>query len=137
MLGVARCDELSAAVRFGRIDYAVLVDRIGFGVLGVLPLRRRRCAESRNFDDFIAEMHVRQPESATDEPAIAKQAPDFVRQRVRRHVEILRSDAEEQITDRATDQKALITCVFEAIKHLQRVRRYRRPRYRMLGARDH
>ena len=113
---------------------APLALRIGIGILGILPLRRRGRAKSRHFDDFLAEMHVRQAKAPADQAAIAKQAPHLFRQGVGRHVEVLRRDAQQQIAHRAAHQKCLISRLFEPVQHFQGVRRDRRTRYRMLRA---
>jgi len=107
------------------VRHTPLIHRIRFDILRILPLRRGRRAESRNLDDFMAEMHVRQAKTPADEAAIAKQAPDLFRQGVGGHVEILRRDAQEQVADRPTDQKPLITRLLEAVEDFQGVRRDR------------
>ena len=137
VLGIVRRSELGARASAGGVGHCrLLIVRIRFAVLRVLPLRRRRRAESRHLDDLLAEMHVRQAKAPADEAAIAKQAPHLFGQGIGRHVEVLRGDAEQQVADRPADQKPLITRLFEAVEDFQGVRRDRRTRNRMLGARD-
>jgi hypothetical protein len=107
------------------VDAVVLVDR---GVRG---------AKRRDFDDFVAEAHMREMEAAADQPAVAEQLLDLVGMRVGRDVEVLRMQAEQQIAHGAADQKGLKTGVAQPVKHFERVGRNVRARDRMLVARDH
>ena len=135
MLGIGRRRELRRSSPRGSAPASA--PRFGIHFLDILAFRRRRGAESRHFDDFVAEMHMRQAKAPADQAAIAKQPPHLFRQRIGRHVEVFRRNAQEQVAHRPADQKSLITRLFEAIKDFQGVRRYRCARYRMLGARDH
>ena len=47
--------------------------------------RPERC----HFDDLPSEMYVRQPETPSDQAAVAEQLTDFLRGCIRGHVEIL------------------------------------------------
>jgi len=52
---------------------------------------------------------MRQAKTAADEAAIAKQPPHILGQRVGCHIEILRSQAKQQIAHGAAHQKRLIS----------------------------
>ena len=110
--------------------------RVGIGILGIFPFRRRGRAKGRHLDDFLPEMHVSETKAPADQAAIAKQVPHLFRQGVGRHVEILRRDTQQQIADRPAHQKSLVSRIFEPVQHFQGVGRDRRTRYRMLRAGD-
>ncbi len=61
----------------------------------VLSLRRGRRAKGRHFDDFLAEMHMREAEAAADEAAVAEQAAHFLGQRVGGHIEVFGGDPQQ------------------------------------------
>jgi hypothetical protein len=67
------------------VDAVVLVDR------------RVRGPKRRDFDDLVAEAHMREMEAAPDQPAVAEQLLDLVRMRVGRDIEVLRVQAEQQV----------------------------------------
>src|SRR5690606_6219667 len=61
-------------------------------------------AEGRDLDDLAPEHHVRQPEAASDQAAVAEQRLDLFRSGVGGHVEVLGMPADQQIADGAADQ---------------------------------
>src|SRR6185312_12049704 len=63
-------------------------------------------AKGRHLDDLGPEHHVRKPETAADQAAIAKQLLHLVRRGIGGDVEILRRDPEQQVAHGATDQMA-------------------------------
>ena len=67
-------------------------------------------------------MHVCEAEAASDQATVAKQSAHLLGQRVGCDVEVLRTDAQEQVADAATDEERLITGILEAIQHLERGR---------------
>ena len=86
------------------VEHAVadLVDAVVLVHLGV------RGAERRDLDDLGAEAHVRKVEAASDQPAVAEQLADLLGVRVGRDVEVLRAQAEQQVTHRTADQEGLV-----------------------------
>ena len=64
----------------------------------------------------------RQPESAAHQATVPKQPLNLFRQRIRRDIEILRLDAQEQIAHAAPNQKRHVASIAEPVKHAQRVR---------------
>jgi len=65
-------------------------------------------AKRRDFNDLFTETDVREPESASDQAAIAEQRPNLFRMGVRGDIEILRVQAEQRISHAASDQERLI-----------------------------
>ena len=66
---------------------------------------------------------MRQPEASADETAVAEQPAHLLGQRVRGNVEILRFQAEQQISHAAADQECLEAALAQAIEHSQGVGR--------------
>ena len=95
-----------------------------------------RRPERRNFDDIHAEAHMGEMEASADETAIAEQLLHLLRVRVRRNVEVLGFEADQEVPDRASHKEGLVTRVLQPIKDLQRIRRDMGPRDRMLCARN-
>ena len=96
----------------------------------------RRSAKGRHFDDFPPEAHVGKPESAPDEAAVPEQRLDFLRRRVRGHVEVLGLPLEQQVSYTATDEIRLVSRLIQCIEDLQRAAADVRPRYVVRGPRN-
>jgi hypothetical protein len=137
--------EHQALVHFGffviRVVDQFVIDvvvEIGRGWLGevLVDLRRAHGAERGDLDDLATEEHMRQPESATDEPAVAERAFDFFRRRAGGDVEILRRNTDQKVAYAAADEEGLVAGLAQAIEHTQGIRRDRRARYGMFGTGD-
>ena len=76
----------------------------------------------RSLNDLAAKKHMRQAKPSAHEPAIAKQLSDLLRQGIRRDVEILRLDANEEVADTPAHEKCHETGIPQAIEHSQRIR---------------
>jgi hypothetical protein len=68
------------------------------------------------------EIHVRQPETASDEPAVPEDAPHLARHRAGRDVEVLGSPAREKVPDAPAHQVRLVPVLQQPVHHLQRIR---------------
>ncbi|CAM2144817.1 hypothetical protein PT2222_160170 [Paraburkholderia tropica] len=112
----ARVDVVRLAVEF--VAAHALGRRGRFG-------GRRRCiderAESRDFDDFLAELHVHDLEAAADDARAAEQLLHLVGRGVRGHVEVLGRDAEQQVAHRAADDERAKTRLLQAFGHAHSV----------------
>ena len=93
-------------------------------------------AERGDLDDLRAEAHVREVEAATDQAAVPEELADLLRMGVRRDVEILGVQAEQQVAHRPADQERLVARVLEPVEDLQRVRGDVGARDGVPGARD-
>jgi hypothetical protein len=78
-------------------------------------------AERGDFDDFCAELDVREAEAASDNPAVPKELFDLVGLRGCPHVEVLRTTAEKQVADRSTHEIGDMPVLVEPIKHFEGV----------------
>ena len=78
-------------------------------------------AEGGDLDDLAAEDHVRQPEAAADQAAVAELLLDLLGRGVGGHVEVLRVMADQQVAHGAADQIGRKTRITQAIKHAQSV----------------
>ena len=92
--------------------------------------------ERRDLDHLRAELDVRQPEAAADDPAVPEQLLDLIRMRRRADVEVLRPAAEQQIADAAADQVGDVVALPQPVEDFQGVRIDVAARERVLGARD-
>src|SRR5690606_34299840 len=88
----------------------------------VLVVRIVQRAERGYLDDLAAETHVYQPEAPADQPAVAEQGLDFLRQRVGGDVEVLGFAAEQQVAHAAADQVGLVARAVQPVQDLERVR---------------
>jgi hypothetical protein len=80
---------------------------------------------------------VREAEAPPDQPAVAEQLLDLLRQRVGGDVEILGRDAKQQVAHATADEIGLEARVLEPVQHAQRVRRDMLTGDRVLVATDH
>ncbi len=114
----------------------------GFGGAGVGQLSLGRDAgvdlppERRDLDGLGAELDVRQPEPAADDPAVAKELLDLVGMGGRPDVEVFRTSFEQQVTNAPTDEVRDVIMLVEPVKDLESVGidlatgdRVRGPRY--------
>ncbi len=102
-------------------------DRL-FGLRG-----RAGCAEGRHFDGLAAKEDMRQTKPPADQTAVAEQLADLLRQCVRGDIEILRSEAQQQIADTAADQEGLEAPLAQPIQHAQGIGGDVRTGNRVLG----
>ena len=111
-------------------------DGRGHAVLHDFLARLHLAAERRDLDDLRAELHVREPEAAADDPAVPEQLLDLIRMRRRADVEVLGPAAEQQVADAAADEIGDVVELAQPVENLQRVRIDVAARERVLGARD-
>src|SRR6185295_3216458 len=90
----------------------------------------------RDLDRLFAELDVREPEPAADDPAVSKQPLDLIRMRVGADVEVLRAAAEHQIANAAADQIRGVAVLIEPVEHAQRIGIDVPSRDRMIRARE-
>ncbi len=83
-------------------------------------------AESRGFDDFLAELHVHDLEPAADDAGAAEQLLHLVGRGVGCDVEVFRLDAEQQIAHRAADDKRAMPASLQTFGDANRVPRDQR-----------
>ena len=76
-------------------------------------------AEGRDLDDLPAHAHVREPESAADEPAAPEQPAYGLRRRAGRDVEILRLEAQQQIPNASTDEIGAVTGLGQRLENFE------------------
>jgi hypothetical protein len=94
----------------------------GFGLRRlVLGARRHLAAERRDLDGFRAELHVREPEAAADDPAVPEQALHLIRVGGGPDVEVLRPAAQQQVADAPAHEVRRVIELCEAVEHLERV----------------
>ena len=96
----------------------------GFAVVLVHALRHHRhagCAKCRHLDDLVPEADVREPEAPADQPAVSKQPPHLFGRRIRRNVEVLRDDPDQEVAHASADEEGLVARVPEAIENLEGV----------------
>jgi len=93
-------------------------------------------AEGGHLDDLAPEHHMRQPEAATDQPAVAELLAHLFGRGVGGDVEVLGMAADQQVTHCAADQIGLETGIPQAVEHAQRVRADVLARDGVLVARD-
>ena len=92
--------------------------------------------ERRDLDDLVAELDVREPEAAADDPAVAEQLLDLIRVGRRADVEVLGTARQEQVAHAAADEIRDVIELTQAVENLQRVGVDVAARDRVLGARD-
>ena len=104
----------------------------------LLRLGRARdlLAERRDLDRLGAEADVRQPEAATDDPAVAEEALDVVRMSARPDIEVLRTTMEEQIAYAAPYEIGLEIGGVQAIEDAEGIGVDVLPREAMFAPRD-
>ena len=90
-------------------------------ISGVSSDARHVPAERRDFDRLVAELHVRQPEAAADDPAVAKELLDLVRMRRGADVEILRPAVQQQVAHAPADQVRDVIVFVKPIQNFERV----------------
>ena len=76
--------------------------------------------ESGHFDDFPAEADMRQPEPASDQPAVGKQGPHFFGMCVGRNIEILGMQLKQRIPYAAAHEKCLKPGFVQPVQYLER-----------------
>ena len=92
------------------------------GTVGDRQLFRRQLPpECGDFDGLLAEPHVCEPESPSDDPAVSKQSLDLIRVRGGADIEVLRSAPEKEITDAAADEVRDEAVLMEPIEHAEGV----------------
>jgi hypothetical protein len=96
----------------------------------------RLAAERRHFDDHVLKDDVHQAEAAADDAAVAEEAADLARMRVRGDVEVLRLPAHQQIAHAAAAQVRAVAAAMQPVEDLEDVFGYAPARDRMLAAVD-
>src|SRR5690606_17611659 len=76
-------------------------------------------AERGHLDDLAPEHHVRQPEAAPDQTAIAEQRLHLLRGGVGGDVEVLGLEPHQQVADRATHQVGFVPALAQPVQHPQ------------------
>ena len=79
---------------------------------------------------------MRQTEAPPDEAAIAKQLANLFRMRVGSHVEVLGTEAGQQVAHSAAHEKRLVPATLQTVKDLERVAGNARSAERMLRPAD-
>jgi hypothetical protein len=74
------------------------------------------------FHDFILELEMGQPETATYEKAIAKKPPDLAGCGIRAYVEVLGGSPQEQVAHTATNQVGNEAACMESVEGAQGIR---------------
>ena len=82
---------------------------------------RDLAAERGDLDRLGAELHVREPEAAADDPAVAEEPLDLVRMRGGADVEVLRPAPEQQVADAAADEVGDVVELPQPVEDLQGV----------------
>ena len=103
------------------VEILIVEDRgvhdVLLGVIHFIGDRRTaRGAEGRDLDDLATEEDMRQTETSADQPAVAEEALDLLRQRVGRDIEILGLQADHQVADTTADQKGRESRLAQAIE---------------------
>src|SRR3970040_1496051 len=90
-------------------------------------------AKRRDLDRLGAEAHVRQPEPASDDPAVPEQLLDLVRMGGGADVDVFRAPREEETANAPANEVGGVARLIEAIQHFERVGVDVPPRNRVLG----
>ena len=93
-------------------------------------------AERRDLDHLGAELDVREPEAAADDPAVPEQLLDLIRMRRRADVEVLGPAPEQEVANAAADQIGDVVGLPQPVEHFQRVGVDVAARERVLRARN-
>src|SRR5690606_1371461 len=78
-------------------------------------------AEGGDLDDFPPEHHVREPEAAPDQAAVAEQRLDLLRGGVGGDVEVLGAAAHQQVAHGPAHQVGAEAGIAEAVEHPERI----------------
>ena len=107
-------------------------------VLGVLGLRGalRLAPERGDLDCHVLKEDVHQPETPADDAAVAEEAPDLHRMRVRGHIEVLRRPVHQQIAHAAAAQVGPIAAAMKTVEDFENVLRDAAAGDRVIGAID-
>jgi len=142
-----RVDREVAAKRvfFRRAEGVVVMDEVAaFGGRRIrrrhavgddLFARRQLTPERCDLDDLGAELDVREPEAAADDPAVPEQLLHLRWMRGRADVEVLGPAAEQQIADAAADEIRDVIGFAQPVEHLEGVGVDVSTRDRVLGPR--
>ena len=94
-------------------------------------------AEGGDFNDFAAEVHVHQLETAANHAGIAEFGPNLLRGGAGGHVEVFRFKVQQQVAHAATDQIGLVAGLLQAFDHADGVTADFTALDRMLAAAQH
>ena len=103
--------------------------------VGVL-IALRLAAERGHLDEHVLKDDVHETEAAADDAAVAEEAPDLSRMRVRGDVEILRRSLHQQIAHAAAAQVRAVAAAMQPVENLENVLRNAPPRNGMVAAVD-
>jgi hypothetical protein len=88
----------------------------------MIARRFRHTPERGDFNQCTGLAHVGQPESPADQPAPGKDVLDFLGRGAGCDIEVLGRLAEQQVTDAAADDEALVTCFLQFTNNFTRMR---------------
>jgi len=111
----ALAGEFRAVIGAGRVFDRVVGGFRVDGQLGGIDLT----PECRDLDRLRAELDVREPEAAPDDPAVAEELLDLMRMRRGADVEVLRAPAEQQIANAAADQVRDVMMFVQTVEDLE------------------
>ena len=130
-VGVVALDEPIALPARVQVVAVGILRRLFLHAVGIggehfrhFRLRRGRVdlpAERRDLDRLRAELDVRQPEAAPDDPAVAKELLDLVRVCGRADVEVLRPPAEQEVSHAPAHQIRDVIVLVEPVEDLESV----------------
>jgi hypothetical protein len=112
--GIVVMDELLA---FGRGGIGC-----GHTVRDDFFARRHLTPERRDLDHFLAELDMRQPEAAADDPAVSKKLLDLIRMCRGADVEVFGPPSQNQIAHAAAHEIGDVVVLTQTVEHLQSIR---------------